>query len=292
LAGGEFFFAFRHFQALADHLKEPKLLICPADTRLPAPSFPALKNENVSYFVALKAAAGQSDSLLCGDRNLEPEHGKSSTLVQLGPGSVVRWNDELHQSKGNTLFADGRVEHYSQQRLTQQGGLAAAALDVVFPTTVPATLSPHGPAYSVNTRQAERQPRPGESAIANLLLRRCGKRRRRKQTLRRLSHPTCSDAKSRSSAREMASSGGTPSKNLQVEAQLTNVVTSNISGPSPSAEQSEPQLFPVWLSAAVESLVRKGAWALYVLLAVLAAVTLVLRKRYTATGRRNRARRK
>src|SRR5438105_4560613 len=40
--GTEFYFAFRHWQALSNELGEPKLLICAADTRLPAPNFPAL----------------------------------------------------------------------------------------------------------------------------------------------------------------------------------------------------------------------------------------------------------
>ena len=40
---------------LPTRLGSPVILICPADTRLPATNFTALQNSNVSYFVGVKA---------------------------------------------------------------------------------------------------------------------------------------------------------------------------------------------------------------------------------------------
>src|SRR5438046_5031607 len=55
-------FAFRLLQTLSNELVTPKLLVCPADTRLPAENFATLQNQNISYFVAPSARFGQSDS--------------------------------------------------------------------------------------------------------------------------------------------------------------------------------------------------------------------------------------
>lgn len=67
---GELVLAYRHFQVLASELRTPKMVICPADTRLPAVSFSVLSNQNLSYFAALNAEFGNANSLLAGDRNL------------------------------------------------------------------------------------------------------------------------------------------------------------------------------------------------------------------------------
>src|SRR3954469_21199220 len=96
--------AFRTFQALSNELLDPKILVCPADTRVAAADFRALKNENVSYFVAPFAEMGRSESVLAGDRNLILPSSSSS------PTGVSGWTQELHEGQGNVLFADARAE--------------------------------------------------------------------------------------------------------------------------------------------------------------------------------------
>jgi prepilin-type N-terminal cleavage/methylation domain-containing protein/prepilin-type processing-associated H-X9-DG protein len=100
--------AFRHWQALSNELVTPKILICPADGRSAAANFAALQNEHVSYFVALNAECGKTTSVLAGDRNLTNDG--ASLASQLVAGQPLRWTDELHQRKGNVLYADGHVE--------------------------------------------------------------------------------------------------------------------------------------------------------------------------------------
>lgn len=100
--------AFRHFQALSNELVLPKILICPADGRSEAASFVGLQSTNVSYFVVVNAAYGHATAGLAGDRNITP-----AALASAAPSGALpsfRWTDELHQRKGNLLFADGHVE--------------------------------------------------------------------------------------------------------------------------------------------------------------------------------------
>src|SRR5438552_4984423 len=106
---GEFFFAFRHFQALSNEMVTPRLLICPADYRLPSSSFGALQNENVSYFVGVKADYLKPSTILAGDRNITNDWVGAASVLQLGPNNFLRWTHELHRFKGNLLLADGSV---------------------------------------------------------------------------------------------------------------------------------------------------------------------------------------
>ena len=81
---GDFYFSFRHLQALSNELVTPQLLTCPADTRLPGPNFGLLQNSNVSYFVGINASYASPDSILAGDRNVTNDWAGAPSLVRLG----------------------------------------------------------------------------------------------------------------------------------------------------------------------------------------------------------------
>jgi prepilin-type processing-associated H-X9-DG protein len=106
---GEFFFAFRHFQALSNTLELPRLLICPADTRTNADQFSSLRNVNLSYFVGVNAEYSRPASILAGDRNISSDVFGSSPILRLNPNSA-QWTSGNHEFQGNVLFADGHVE--------------------------------------------------------------------------------------------------------------------------------------------------------------------------------------
>jgi prepilin-type N-terminal cleavage/methylation domain-containing protein/prepilin-type processing-associated H-X9-DG protein len=125
---GNFYFAYRHFQALSNELTSPRLLVCPSDTRLNAAGFPQLQNENVSYFVATTAKYDRPDDLLAGDRNVTNDYARPGGLARLGPGTSLRWNHELHEFRGNLLFADGRVEEATGVRLKPPADYVTAEL--------------------------------------------------------------------------------------------------------------------------------------------------------------------
>ncbi len=110
---GSTYFAFRHFQALSNELVTPRILTCPADTRAAADNFRDLKNDQVSYFAGATAEFEKPDSILAGDRNLTSFTPWSGTVVRLDSPDAIGWTGELHEYKGNLLFADGRVEELS-----------------------------------------------------------------------------------------------------------------------------------------------------------------------------------
>jgi len=110
---------FRHFQAMSNELNTPKILICPADTRVAAADFASLKNQNVSYFVGLDANDMSPQRLLDGDRNItggsDPENG----ILKLVPGQQVSWTQAIHVNQGNVGLADGSVQQFSNDGLRE-----------------------------------------------------------------------------------------------------------------------------------------------------------------------------
>jgi len=142
-AVGEFYFSFRHFQALSNELSAPAILVCPTDTRVPATNFGALLNSNVSYFVGVKAEFSRPDSVLAGDRNLTANSLPNPSILHSATDNRLRWTWEMHQFKGNILFADGHVEEWNNAALASAAEGQLAGADLVVPS-VPA--SPNVPA--------------------------------------------------------------------------------------------------------------------------------------------------
>jgi len=127
---GEFYFAFRHFQALSNTLDLTRLLVCPADTRTNAEHFAALRNLNLSYFVGVNAEYTRPASILAGDRNISGEGFASGSILRLSPGSA-QWSSGSHEYKGNLLFADGHVEQSDNEVLgstIQSAGMPPSSL--------------------------------------------------------------------------------------------------------------------------------------------------------------------
>lgn len=157
---GEFYFGYRHFQALSNELVAARLVVCPADTRLPAASFTGLRNENLSYFVGVNAQFGRSDSILAGDRNLTNDWIAPATVQRLGPNHMLRWTRELHRFKGNLLFADAHVEERNSPGLLPAPGQLPGLADFVMPTAgATASVADRMPAStgsddSINTPRA------------------------------------------------------------------------------------------------------------------------------------------
>lgn len=127
-----FFFSYKHFLPLASEIETPKILVCPTDLRLPATNFSGLNNSNLSYFTAANPVFGNSDSPLTGDRNLEPV---SNTVARVGPRKPLRWTGEMHQYKGNVLFADGHVSQLAD--LFSQSNRPSAPLTSLIMPDVP-----------------------------------------------------------------------------------------------------------------------------------------------------------
>ena len=144
---GDVYFAFRHFQSLSNEVAEVKILRCPVDFRTAAPSFQELKNENVSYFLAVTADPARADSLLAGDRNISETDGQSGSIVKMTAMSSPRWTRAGHEFKGNLLFAGGHVER------TGNAGLSAALRSPTGPISVWMPVASPTPAASASSGQ-------------------------------------------------------------------------------------------------------------------------------------------
>ncbi|MGO8925705.1 MAG: type II secretion system protein [Limisphaerales bacterium] len=116
--------AFRHFQVLSNELGNPKLLVCPADTRLPAKDFgPGFSNANLSYFVGLDANETYPSMFLYGDRNLTNGLPIQEGILYLTPDRPVGFTHELHNCQGNVALADGSVQGWTSGRLSFATGM-------------------------------------------------------------------------------------------------------------------------------------------------------------------------
>jgi competence protein ComGC len=111
---------FRHFQVMSNELSTPKILTCPADTRLPSTNFLDLANANLSYFVGLDARDSMPAIFLTGDRNLTngtvlpPDH-----ILIVTSNNPVGWNHELHKFTGNVGLSDGSVQGITRSKLNE-----------------------------------------------------------------------------------------------------------------------------------------------------------------------------
>lgn len=101
---------FRHFLAMTNELRNPRLLVCPEDNRLPTASFASgLANTNISYFVGVDAEEARYQMLLSGDRQITNSASQSTRLLNVTTNDPTGWSRNVHLSGGNILLADGSV---------------------------------------------------------------------------------------------------------------------------------------------------------------------------------------
>jgi prepilin-type processing-associated H-X9-DG protein len=144
LLANEFFFEFRHFQALSNDLVSPALLVCPVDrTRFIADNFGAMNNFNVSYFAGANADYSEPNSILAGDRNITNAAAGSVSMIRVTGNTFVTWTGEMHMFKGNILYSDGHVSELNTQGLALASSGSPAVMDVMIPTVnAPPPTSP------------------------------------------------------------------------------------------------------------------------------------------------------
>ncbi len=265
---GNFYFSFHHFQALSNDLVNPKLLLCPADTRLAATNFAVLQNENLSYFIGLKSDYSHPNSILAGDRNVTNDLGSPSTLVRLVSNRGWKWTAELHQFKGNLLFADGHVEEHSTPALVSSVDQGLLTAELALPTVVgapvrnPTGSTPSSPGIS-----------PGPIASAP---------------------PPPSSQNLPPADRSLSSIGSTPINPRVMSASsqpyaptMTNekTQTNPTRATPPAAEKPGPNpepgfsFFPPEVGTAAAGLVKSNLWWVYLLLLLLAGFAVFMRLR-------------
>lgn len=284
LITGQFYFGYRHFQALSNELVTPKIVVCPADTRQAGTNFATLRNENVSYFVGVNAEPGQSTSILAGDRNITNDFAGAVSSIQFGPNSGLRWTRELHMFKGNLLFADGHVEEKNTPELTPVRNQVPPVATLVMPTETPPGGGPATgtrvdagslvPPSVLGLTPAASPGQPGQNGGAGPG-----------------TAPATPGAVS-SSAKPLIAYGGaggvSAGESSSEQKQPPPPTNGATTGPTkaPSAEDETPTFFSQWLASLAEGLVRKGIWWLYALLLLLAAATIVARR--MASGKKQK----
>lgn len=123
------YYAYAHFQAISNEVNEPRIFACPADYRTPAATMREMKNENLSYLLAVNAEFARPDSLLAADRHIRVD-ASTGSILKVTATSQPAWTSAGHEFKGNLLFAGGHAER------TGNAGLAVAFRNPTGPTTV------------------------------------------------------------------------------------------------------------------------------------------------------------
>jgi prepilin-type processing-associated H-X9-DG protein len=153
------------FESLAGDLFTPKVLVCPTDTRLPAPGFVVLGSTNLSYFVGVNADCSRPNSLLAGDRNVTNDWTGLAALQRLDSYHYLRWTAELHRFKGNVLLADGHVEERNGPVLMAAKGQAPETAYLAMPLTQPAGSSVASGAASYGSPAGVSRPALASQAL-------------------------------------------------------------------------------------------------------------------------------
>lgn len=274
-AGSEFYFEYRHFQALSNELVTPKLVVCPADmARVTAANFAEFNNKNVSYFVGANADYSQPNSILAGDRNITNASG-SRSMIRLAADTQVSWTRELHEFRGNVLYVDSHVENLRGVTEILPKNNAPMVMDLIFPTVKPGPLQ--GPVLAGNNSSTgPSSPPPGWNVpIAGT----AGQGGPSASGQRLMSGASSNRAVAAGGmllgAAALAGTGVVRvfSNNVRLGSSATN---SRATGENSPAEEESPML--AW----AQGLVRKASWAtwsfLLLLLILLLIVELVRRR--------------
>lgn len=100
----------RHFQVMSNLLVNPQLVVCPADRERAYAEWSKLANTNTSYFLGLDVKIGKPNQMLAGDRNIMTPGYPTPGVVPVRTDMTAFWTEEMHQNRGNLLFADGHTE--------------------------------------------------------------------------------------------------------------------------------------------------------------------------------------
>jgi prepilin-type N-terminal cleavage/methylation domain-containing protein/prepilin-type processing-associated H-X9-DG protein len=269
-AGSEFYFEYRHFQALSNELVTPKLVVCPADmARVTAANFAEFNNKNVSYFVGANADYAQPNSILAGDRNITNALG-AHTMIRVAGDTQVSWTRELHEFRGNVLYADAHVENLRGVTEILPKNNAPVVMDLIFPTVKPGPLQ--GPVLAGNNFSGgtgPSSPPPGWNVPAAT----AGQGGPSASTPKLMAGPSSNRALAAGGmllgAAALAGTGMVKvlSNNVRLGSSATS---SRATGENSPAEEESPML--AW----AQGLVKKATWGTYLFLLLLLILLLIV----------------
>jgi hypothetical protein len=79
---------------------------------LPAASWEALANTNLSYFIGLDAEESLPELILSGDRNLTNGPDSAGPIRVVTSHDLPGWTGAIHGACGNVALADGSVQQW------------------------------------------------------------------------------------------------------------------------------------------------------------------------------------
>jgi len=161
-----FVYSFRNFQVMSNDLVTPKILICRSDKRPAATNFATLSDSTVSYFSGLNADPGKPNSVLAGDWNLTNSVSRPTTAVT---EFSFTWTKQVHEERGNVLFADGRVELLKSFSMSKSLAPSSAPVQPTFTQGGSAT-----PSQANANSPSKTNERPKMSQPASMLVRKAG----------------------------------------------------------------------------------------------------------------------
>jgi len=125
------------YRVCSNEFKNPKILVCPADTaRKPARNWAELSTNHLSYFIGLDADEAKPQTILSGDRNLTGGVWSPNALMLLTSKDQPGWSTAIHNGAGNIGLGDGSA----QQTTTESLRKVVAAACVLLPSNQPLRL--------------------------------------------------------------------------------------------------------------------------------------------------------
>ncbi len=112
--------ALPHFLTLSNQIGETKTLICPGDNRIPAPSWSALTDSNISYFVNVDSHEWKPNRVAFGDRLLVSSDPPKNGIVTLTTNGTYGWEQNIHNGHGTLSMGDGSVRQFTSAELTKE----------------------------------------------------------------------------------------------------------------------------------------------------------------------------
>jgi prepilin-type N-terminal cleavage/methylation domain-containing protein/prepilin-type processing-associated H-X9-DG protein len=159
---GLFVVSSRNFQVMSNELVTPKLLICNSDKRPAATNFAMLRDANVSYFTGLNADPSRPNSILAGDWNL------TNSVTRPAPATTefnFTWTRQVHEERGNVLFADGRVELLRSFSMSKSAGPVSAPGQPALTQGRSSTAAQPNANSSRNTKQKPAMSHPASTVL-------------------------------------------------------------------------------------------------------------------------------
>jgi len=113
----------------------PRIFVCPTDTRKPATNWATLARTNVSYFVSLNVSETFPQSVLAGDRNIMTNGVRVEPgLLDLAKQTNVTWDGTMHRFQGHILMGDGSIQQLGSVRLREYWtNQATASINLAVP---------------------------------------------------------------------------------------------------------------------------------------------------------------